>query len=139
VDRLEQGIHLLEKRKVSAFVLLPENLTVDLLGSQSTTLTLYKNPAESVLPRIVEEGLEILCVGTSEALNLLQPEMKLIRDMIDRNRMPDPLEVSQVAADSVKRMQTVEPYLFPPLIQFETMQGSAYIQDVNRSPEDPNA
>jgi hypothetical protein len=47
VDSEEQGIKLVEKRKVSAFVVFPENLTVDLLEGTDTSVTLYKNPAEA--------------------------------------------------------------------------------------------
>lgn len=141
VDTEEAGIKLVERRKVSAFVVLPERLTIDLLDGNTTALTLYKNPAQTILPTIVEEGLNVLCIAVDRALKLLQPEMKLIRDMVDRDRMPDPLEVANVASTSVKRLKTMEPYLFPPLIQFETVEASNYIADVNlvpAAPEDPN-
>ena len=141
VDTEEQGIKLVEKRKVSAFVLLPENLTVDLLEGTATALTLYKNPAEAILPTIVEEGLNIVCIGVSQALNLLQPEIKTIRKMIEQERMPEPIEVASVASSSVQRLRTIEPYLLPPLIQFETMNASDYVQSANQDQkkmEDPN-
>ena len=60
-------------------MMLPENLTVDLLDGNATTLALYKNPAQTILPSIVEEGLNLLCVGVDQALKLLTPEMNLIR------------------------------------------------------------
>ncbi len=141
VDTEEQGIKLLEKRKVSAFVLLPENLTVDLLEGTATALTLYKNPAEAILPTIVEEGLNIVCIGVSQALNLLQPEIKSIRKMVKQDKMPEPIEVASVASSSVQRLRTIEPYLLPPLIQFETVNASDYVQSANQDQkkmEDPN-
>jgi ABC-type Na+ efflux pump permease subunit len=138
VDTEEAGIKLVEKRKVSAFVVLPEDLTVDLLDGNNTSLTLYKNPAETILPTIVEEGLNVLCIGVDQALKLLQPEMKIIRTMIDRDRMPDAFEAAKVASSSVNRLRTVEPYLFPPLIQFETVKASDYVQGLDRV-EDPNS
>jgi hypothetical protein len=141
VETEEAGIRLLEKRKVSALVILPEHLTTDLLDGKTTALTLYKNPAQTILPTIVEEGLNVLCIGVDRALKLLQPEIKLIRAMADRDRMPDPLEVANVASTSVKRLQTVEPYLFPPLIQFETLKASDYMSRLPQAedaPEDPN-
>lgn len=142
VDTQEEGIRLVERRKVSAFVVLPENLTTDLLDRTATSLTLYKNPAQAILPKIVEEGLLIVCSGVSQALNLVQPELKAIRDMIERETMPDPLEVGQVASKSVERLRTVEPYLFPPLIQFETIDASEYVPSTGAGAEkmeDPNS
>jgi hypothetical protein len=141
VDTEKAGIRLVEKRKVSAFVLLPENLTVDLLEGTATALTLYKNPAEAILPKIVEEGLNIVCIGVSQALNLLQPEIKSIRKMVKQDKMPEPIEVANVASSSVQRLKTIEPYLLPPLIQFETINASDYVQSANQDQEmmeDPN-
>ena len=127
VETEEAGIALVERRKVSAFVVLPENLTVDLLDGAPTTLTLYKNPAEAILPRIVEEGLLIVCIGVTEALDLLQPQVKAVRDMMERDEMPSSLEVAVVASASMERLRTVEPYLFPPLVQFKTIDASEYV------------
>ncbi len=130
VETEDQGIRLLEKRQVSAFVVLPEDLTVDLLDGKTTSLTLYKNPAQAILPKIVEEGLLVVCIGASEALKLLQPELKAIRDMIEADEMPQAAMVAKVGADTVQRMKTVEPYLFPPLIQFETVDASEYVDNL---------
>jgi len=141
VETEAEGIRLVERRKVSAFVVLPENLTADLLNGAATSITLYKNPAQAILPRIVEEGLLVVCVGVSEALQLLQPELKAIRDMINRDRMPGTLEVAQVASNSMDRLRTIEPYLFPPLVRFKTVDASEYVPtiDPHQSPtEDPN-
>ncbi|HSW00474.1 MAG TPA: ABC transporter permease [Sedimentisphaerales bacterium] len=137
-----EGLRLVEKRKVSAFVVLPENLTTDLLDGKPTAMTLYKNPAEAILPRIVEEGLLVVCIGASEALHLLQPQIKGIRDMMDRDKMPSSLEVAQIGASSVERLRTVEPYLFPPLVQFKTVDASDYVPTATPSAtagEDPNS
>jgi hypothetical protein len=142
VETEEEGIDLVERRKVSAFVVLPENLTDDLLDGAPTHLTLYKNPAEAILPRIVEEGLLVVCIGASEGLNLLGPQVKMVRDMMDRDEMPSSLEVTAVAASSVERLRTVEPYLFPPLVQFKRIAASEYVPAPTANEgagEDPNS
>ena len=133
VDTEQAGIRLVEKRKASAFVVLPENLTVDLLEGTDTSISLYKNPAEAILPTIVEEGLNIICIGVSQALSLLQPEIKSIRTMVKQDKMPEPVEVARVASSSVERLKTIEPYLFPPLIQFETINASDYVQSASQN------
>lgn len=137
VETEAEGIRMLERRKASAFVVLPENLTVDLLNGDSTALTLFKNPAQAILPKVVEEGLLVVCIGVSQALNLLQPELRAIRDMIQRDEMPSSVEVAQVGSDSVDRLRTVEPYLFPPLIQFETIDASKYAPSADPNESEP--
>jgi hypothetical protein len=142
VETEAEGLRLVEKRKVSAFVVLPGNLTTDLLDGKPAVMTLYKNPAQSILPRIVEEGLLVVCIGASEALKLLQPQIKGIRDMMDRDKMPSSLEVAQIGVSSVERLRTVEPYLFPPLVQFKTVDASDYVPTATPSAtagEDPNS
>ena len=125
-------LHLVERREVSAFVVLPENLTTDLLDGHATSLDLYKNPAEAILPKIVEEGLRILCIGISQGLKLLQPEIKSLRDLAERETMPEAIEVADVASSTVTRLETVEPYLLPPLIQFQTIEATDYQPRSNR-------
>jgi len=75
----------------------------------------------------------ILCIGVSEALHLVQPELRAIRDMIESDEMPGALEVAQVASNSMTRLKTVEPYLFPPLIQFKSLDASEYVPSTNAS------
>jgi hypothetical protein len=142
VESEQEGIELVERRKVSAFLVLPENLTVDLLDGIPTNLILYKNPAEAILPTIVEEGLRVICIGVSEALHLLQPQLKAIRDMIEADRMPEALQVAAVGSSSIERMKMVEPYLFPPLVQYKTVDASEYVPgaDPNETAvENPNS
>ncbi len=137
-----EGLRLVEKREVSAFVVLPENLTLDLLDGKPAAMALYKNPAEAILPRIVEEGLLVVCLGASEGLKLLQPQIKGIRDMIERDKMPGSLEVAQIGASSIDRLRTVEPYLFPPLVQFKTVEAADYVPTATpdaTAGEDPNS
>lgn len=137
VETIDEGIRLLEKRKVSALVVLPEDLTINLLKGEAMEIALYKNPAETVLPVIVEEGLEIVCIGVSQALGMLGGQIKTIREMVEADEMPEALAVAEVASDSVKRLRQVEPYLFPPLVQFETIDAGGYLA-ARASVEDPN-
>ncbi|MCF7973475.1 MAG: hypothetical protein K9N55_06645 [Phycisphaerae bacterium] len=137
VDTETQGLKLVEKRKVSAFVILPEHLTQDILDHKSTHLTLYKNPAEAILPTIVEEALNTLCIGISKAVVLLEPEINSIRKMMDLDHVPNPLLVGMVAAQSTQRLKTVEPYFLPPLVQFTTLNASDYHSMAMTEP-DPN-
>jgi hypothetical protein len=127
VDSEQEGIEMVERREVSAFVILPENLTVDLLDGRANRLTLYKNPAQAILPKIVEEGLLVVCIGVSQGLHLLQPQIKAIRDIMERDELAAELEVASLASSSMERLRAVEPYLFPPLVQFQTIDASEYV------------
>jgi hypothetical protein len=61
--------------------------------------------------------------------------------MIEGDEMPEPVEVASLASESITRLKTIEPYLLPPLIQFETMDASEYVSADNQEKEkieDPN-
>ena len=137
VDTEAQGLKLVEKRKVSAFVVLPKNLTQDILDLKATRLTLYKNPAEAILPTIVEEAINTLCIGISHAVVLLEPEIDSIRRMADLDHVPNPLLVGMVAAQSTQRLKTVEPYFLPPLVQLDSIEASDYQSMAQAEPNAP--
>jgi len=137
VDTEAQGLKLVEKRKVSAFVILPKDLTQNILDLKATSLTLYKNPAEAILPAIVEEAINTLCIGISQAVVLLETEIKSIRDMADLDEIPNPLLVGMVAAQSTQRLKKVEPYFLPPLVQFNSLEAADYQSMAPAEPE-PN-
>ncbi len=126
VETEAEGLKLVEKRKVSAFVILPEDLTQNILDHVPTNLILYKNPAEAILPIIVEEAINTLCIGLSQAVVLLEPEINSIRKMVNLDSVPNPLLVGMVAAQSTQRLKTVEPYFLPPLVQMTSLDASDY-------------
>lgn len=137
VDTEAQGLKLVEKRKVSAFVILPKDLTQNTLDLKPASLTLYKNPAEAILPTIVEEAINTLCIGLSQAVVLLETEINSIRDMVDLDEVPSPLLVGMVAAQSTQRLKKVEPYFLPPLVQFNSLNASDY-QSMAPEAAEPN-
>jgi len=141
VETEQEGIALIEKQQVSALVVLPEHLTRDLLNGSGASLTLYKNPAQTILPIVVQEGLNTLAVAISAALDLVQPEVKALRDMTRADHLPHPIEAADMVSGALERLRIVEPYLFPPLIQFQTIKASEYVptSDPNQVVmEDPN-
>ncbi len=60
VENKKEGIRLLEKRQISAMIVLPENMTSDLLNGVTATIELYENPAEQILPKVVRQGVSLL-------------------------------------------------------------------------------
>ena len=71
VDKREEGLRLLEKSEVSALIVLPRNMTGDLLAGRTNAIDLYENPAQQVLPKVVRQGVSLLAVGLSGAAEIL--------------------------------------------------------------------
>jgi len=126
VQNREEGLRLVEKSEVSALVVLPKNMTADLLAGRTNSIELYENPAQQVLPKVVRQGVSLLAVGLSGAAEILQEPLTDIRELIRTNAFPADAAVLGVASQSVEKLRAVRTYLFPPLIQFRTVAAADY-------------
>jgi hypothetical protein len=126
VESRTEGLRLLEKSEVSALVVLPHNLTENLLAGRTNSIELYENPAQQVLPKVVREGVSLLAVGLSGAAEILREPLMDIREMIRSNDFPADAAVVGAALESVKKLRGVRTCLFPPLIEFKTVAAADY-------------
>lgn len=133
VESIDEGIALLEKRRVSAFLVLPENMTSDLLNGATTAIKLYPNPAEYVLPRVVEQGMDLVAVGVSQAVTLVGPEIRESIDLFEGDDYPPSWEVAMIVYNAMEKMRRLRSYLFPPIITMETVPADQYILSTSRS------
>jgi hypothetical protein len=132
VEKREDGLRLLEKSEVSALIVLPRNMTEDLLAGRTNVIELYENPAQQVLPKVVRQGVSLLAVGLSGAADILGEPLRDCRELIRSNAFPADAAVLSVASQSVQKLRAVRTYLFPPLIQFKTVAAADYkVADTN--------
>ena len=127
VDRLEDGLKLLEKHQASALLVFPKHLTGDLLDGATTTIQIYKNPAESLFPVIIEQGTDLLAVGISQVLEGLRTEIKQAYDLFHSDTMPSSWTVAMGTYQYMERLRNYKTYLFPPILTFQTVAADAYI------------
>jgi hypothetical protein len=134
VESREEGVRLLEQRQASAFVVLPRNMTENLLNGITNSIELYENPAEQVMPKVARQGVLLLAAGLSGAAEILHEPLSEIRDWVRHEDFPPEAAVAGVASQSVKRLGRVRTYLFPPLIQFKTVAAADYSIAATNSP-----
>lgn len=133
----QEGLRLLERRKASALVVLPKNLTQNLLKGQTNSIEFYENPAEQVLPKIVWEGVSLLALGLSGAAGTLGEPLRDFRELIRSNDFPAEAAVSGIASASVQKLRGLRTYLFPPLVQFETVAAADFVPLPTNAPAAP--
>jgi hypothetical protein len=126
VENREDGWRLVEKDKVSAFVVLPTNMTINLLKGQTNTIELYENPAQQILPKVVRQGVSLLAVGLSATAETLGEPLRNVRDMIRSNGFPSSVAVGGVASSSMEKLGHLRSYVFPPLVKFETVPAAEF-------------
>jgi hypothetical protein len=136
VENRAQGLALLEKSQVSAFIVLPRNMTEDLLAGRTNCIELYENPAQQVMPKVARQGVSLLAVGLSGAAEILREPLKEIRELVRGNDFPADAAVLGAASQSLQRLRAVRTYLFPPLVQFKTVAAADY-QPAEANPTAP--
>ena len=134
VETREEGLKLVEKSQVSAFVVLPHKLTENLLKGQTNSIELYENPCEQVLPKVVREGVSLLALGLSGAAEVLGDPLRDLREMIRSNDFPADVSVSGLASSSVSKLRGLRTYLFPPLVKFETVRAEDFVPVLTNTP-----
>ena len=122
----EEGWRLIEKDQVSALVVLPTNMTVNLLKAQTNSIELYENPAQQVLPKVVRQGVSLLALGLSATAETLHEPLQDLREMIRSNDFPASAAVGAVASSSVEKLGHLRSYVFPPLIKFKTIPAAEF-------------
>jgi len=113
---LEEGRHRIDKGKASALLIIPMNFTSALLQGKAANLQLIRNPAQRILPDIIEQVLSMLTDAAFYLQIVAGPQLR------EAARMTAPSD-SSIAGISVKFNQAVigtRKYLMPPLIQLDT-------------------
>lgn len=112
------GIRLIENRDVSAFIVLPKQMTQNLLDGKTNVIELYENPAEQVLPKIVRQGVLLTASGLSGAGELLGEPLRNARALFKLKEFPSETLVGDMAERSTEKLKGLKTYLFPPIIVF---------------------
>lgn len=112
---VEEGETRINAGDASGFLTIPDGFQDAFLNETPVTLTLKTNPAQTILPGIIEDVTEILLDLGFYAQRLLGPEIQQIQDSAS-NDLTDDLFVSNISVDIQNKISTVGPKLSPPLL-----------------------
>lgn len=126
---LAEGMERIDNGEGSALLIIPEGFGEAVLDEQPVELTLITNPAQTIFPRIIEGGLEILVEGVFYAQRLVGPPLRdtlgTIDDETDGNDGPTLEQVTTISEAFYARIQSVEPLVFPPALQLDEEEAPA--------------
>jgi ABC-type Na+ efflux pump permease subunit len=126
----ENGRRLMDTGKASGLLIVPEGFGKKVLDREPVALTLITNPAQRILPGILEGVLGGMVDGLNGAQTVLGGE---IDPLIDRLRgldgpPPDNL-VAEVSVAVNRLVQRADPYFFPPAIKVEIVKPEEKAED----------
>lgn len=106
--------------EASGFLTIPAGFQDAFVNETPVTLTLKTNPAQSILPGIIQDVTEILLDAGFYARQLLGPEIDRIINS-DEASVPDDF-VAAIAVDIQGKINAIAPKLFPPVIDLRIIE-----------------
>jgi ABC-type transport system involved in cytochrome c biogenesis permease component len=117
----EEGEARINDGDGSGLLTIPEGFQDAFLNETPVTLTLKTNPAQTILPGIIEDVTEILLDAGFYAQRLLGPEIEKIQDS-SLTEMPGDAFVASVSVDIQHKIDAIAPKLSPLLFDIEIIE-----------------
>ena len=116
------GREMLERGAASALWRIPKGFQQAMLDGTPVQFELIRNPAQSILPEIAEQGLTVLVELLSSASRALREPLDRLRPMIDADAAPTARQVSEIAVVVYDTINRSEKLLMPPAITLASVQ-----------------
>lgn len=118
---LAEGRERIDRGDASVLLIIPEGFSEAMLEETPITLTLVKNPSQTILPMIVEEGLEMLSEASFYLHRVLGEPIKAIASGPEGGSgfFAD-LRMAALSVQINQRLRALEDVLFPPVLELET-------------------
>lgn len=117
----KEGRERMGRGEASALLIVPPGFASAVLRDRPTKLVLVTNPAQRILPQIVEEALKIVVEGTFYLHRLAGPEVReLLADLPDGGEQLQEEDTSRISASVNKTVEHARKYLFPPVIELRS-------------------
>jgi len=122
---LESGEERIGAGDASGFLIIPTGFSDAFLESEPVTLILRTNPAQTILPGIIQDVTEILLDAGFYLNEFFGPEIATIKSQIDDDVSPDSLLVSAISVAINEKIELAVPHLSPPAFGIEIIDPPA--------------
>jgi ABC-type multidrug transport system permease subunit len=115
------GRERMGRGEASALLIVPPGFRRAVLRDEATKLLLVTNPAQRILPKIIEETLEMVVESVFYLHRLAGPEVqKLLADLPDRAEQFNEEDFSRIGKSINQTVERAQKYLSPPVIELES-------------------
>ena len=119
VDAAE-GRRKIDAGDASALLTIPKGFQDAVLNDRPVTLSLVKNPAQTILPGIIEEALRMLVEAAFYVQRLFGPALRSISTTASGETAPSDDTVAAISRMFNQRLHALETTLVPPVVSLET-------------------
>lgn len=113
------AVELAREGEVSAALFIPRGFGNRYLEGGTPTITLLRNPSQTILPAIVEEAIAVLGEGGFYVRELFGGPIHTFRALSSSDSVS--LTASEISMSIQAPMERVAPYLFPPVLTVAAM------------------
>ncbi|MFC3192791.1 ABC transporter permease [Marinicella sediminis] len=112
----QQAATLMEAGDASAWITIPEGFGQAFLDNQPTRLQLVKNPAQNILPQMVETSMALLVDAATYLQIIFSEELAVLKPMIEESQFND-AELVVLTLGVKQQIDRLEETLFPPQLE----------------------
>lgn len=117
----EEGERRINDGEASAYLTIPDGFQDAFLDETPVTLTLKTNPAQSILPGIIEDVTEVLLDAGFYLQRLLGPEIRQIKNQVDLDSISDTFTAG-ISVDVQNKFRSIGERLDPMAIDLEIVE-----------------
>ena len=129
---LEEGRERIGDGDGSALLVIPAGFGDAVLSGGASTLELTTNPAQRILPGIIEETLEVVVEGVFYARRLLGDELETVSALLDADTGPSNATLVQLTVEINEVVTRISKYLAPePVISLDSRVEEEEQPDLN--------
>lgn len=111
-----EGKELMDDGDASAWIVLEQGFGDAVLNNQPTKIKLVKNPAQSILPQMVESSMKLLVDAASYVQVLFAKELAVLKPMLESKKFND-TELVILTLGIKQQIERLEETLFPPQLK----------------------
>ena len=112
VDEIE-GQAIMDAGDASAWITIDDGFGEAFLENNSTQLKLVKNPAQSILPQMVETSMKLLVDAATYIQILFEQELAVLKPMLANNKFND-ADLVTLTLGIKQQIDRLEETIFPP-------------------------
>jgi ABC-type multidrug transport system permease subunit len=114
-----EGRRKIDAGDASALFTIPKGFQEDVLRDKPVALALVTNPAQRILPGIIEEGLKMLVEAAFYVQRLFGPELRTVMDTGGGRAEPSDDQVATISRAFNQRLRLLQDTLVPPVLSLE--------------------
>ncbi|HET9482220.1 MAG TPA: ABC transporter permease [Candidatus Polarisedimenticolia bacterium] len=118
VADVEQGLARLREEEFAGLLVIPRGFGEGLLGGRPVEIELIKNPAQTIMPVVAQQGAELIALYLSTAQRLLGDEAPRLKALLLEGKgWDDSIGLAGMLSTLYGRVDAAGGLLMPPLIQ----------------------